>query len=347
MIKIVNKQKIIKNPSTIHFFNHELEPIKELLGSSGLDDSPIHLSYETNKIHDEYRSFKLKNYRKDNCISFPTFNEVTPIDFYTLCIAVNEGIDIFAKYQTKLNKLHIMYEDCKSEDVLNYLLEETSFDDIDIQKFVYYLYLFCDIFDYHYENISGMIGVVKSLKSDEDTFETTSNHTNFNNLKYTSKYENAGLVYLVDFSISLSTIARLKGIVEYSNIQEIYNCIKKDIDFSNHPSLEKISKNNEDNLMSSKGSKGSKDSKCSNNTVEISNNDKNNDKNKKIKNLLFSFFLDNHAALLFVLSHISYEMATFVESIKKQKINSDFIDYTSSRLVQRLDNRFEKIWRDL
>lgn len=344
MIKIVNKQKTIKNPSTIHFFNHELEPIKELYGSSVSDDSPAHLSYGTNKIKDEYRSFKLKNYRKDNCIAFPTFNEVTPIDFYTLCIAVNEGIDIFAKYQTKLNKLHIMYEDCKSEDVLNYLLEETSFDDIDIQKFVYYLYLFCDIFDYHYENISGMIGVVKSLRSDEDTFETTSNHTNFNNLKYTLKYENAGLAYLVDFSISLSTIASLKGIVEYSNIQEIYNCIKKDIDFSKHPSLEKISKNNEDNLMSSKGSK---DSKCSNNTVEISTNDKNNDKNKKIKNLLFSFFLDNHAALLFVLSHISYEMATFVESIKKQKINSDFIDYTSSRLVQRLDNRFEKIWRDL
>ena len=122
MIKIVNKQKIIKNPSTIHFFNHELEPIKELLGSSGPDDSPIHLSYETNKIQDEYRSFKPKNYRKDNYIVFPTFNEITTIDFYTLCIAVNEGIDIFAKYQTKLNKLHIMYEDCKSEDVLNYLL---------------------------------------------------------------------------------------------------------------------------------------------------------------------------------------------------------------------------------
>lgn len=341
MIKIVNKQKIIKNPSTIHFFNHELEPIKELLGSSGPDDFPIHLSYETNKIQDEYRSFKLKNYRKDNYIVFPTFNEVTPIDFYTLCIAVNEGIDIFAKYQTKLNKLHIMYEDCKSEDVLNYLLEETSFDDIDIQKFVYYLYLFCDIFDYHYENISGMIGVLKSLRSDEDTFETTSNHTNFNNLKYTSKYENAGLAYLVDFSISLSTIASLKGIVEYSNIQEIYNCIKKDIDFSNHPSLEKILKNDTNNL------KDSKNTKSTNNPVEISNDDKNKDKNKKIKNLLFSFFLDNHAALLFVLSHISYEMAAFVESIKKQKINSDFIDYTSSRLVQRLDNRFEKIWRDL
>lgn len=346
MIKIVNKQKIIKNPSTIHFFNHELEPIKELLGSSGPDDSPIHLSYETNKIQDEYRSFKLKNYRKDNYIAFPTFNEITPIDFYTLCIAVNEGIDIFAKYQTKLNKLHIMYEDCKSEDVLNYLLEETSFDEIDIQKFVYYLYLFCYIFDYHYENISGMIGVVKSLRSDEDTFETTSNHTNFNNLKYTSKYENAGLVYLVDFSISLSTIARLKGYVEYSNIQEIYNCIKKDIDFSKHPSLEKILKSNEDNLKSSKSSKGTKGS---NNSVEISNDDENKDKNKdkNIKNLLFSFFLDNHAALLFVLSHISYEMATFVESIKKQKINSDFIDYTSSRLVQRLDKKFEKIWRDL
>ncbi len=305
-----------------------------------LDDSnQIYFIIPKHKTNSKsFQNVILHEYCTDANINIGNFNSMEVKDFYTLTMAVSKGLSLVSKRKPILNEVreeyleldieHTREKDASKDinfDKLNEvikLISKISFDDVDLSRLAYLLYVFCFAILENFDDVKKIILMSYFIEKDsfgnmfENKYEKMSeNEFNIND-DFFSLLMHSKLVfgqYMNLFSRTLDKAARHYRKLKVLEMLEMYERNRK---------VRKIRKIKDDDFFDEIK------------MMRIINDNMDND----IFKLLVAFFFEQVFSILVIISKVAYEVAYACDLVKEnyKDNNDDTIERMNENIIDEI-----------